>query len=255
LYDDPAVAELLADEALFGLDQQDRARLNSALAGRSEDGTTLAQVCAMANLAMLSAEDVVPLPASVAERLMAAGEAFCRERRAAQAATAPRTLPFQQASPRRSILPWAIAASAMIAAIGMWSRGAAPKVESVAALSTAPDRFRLVWSDWDTPEVAGVSGEVVWSEAKQVGEMTFRNLPKLDAAKEQYQLWIVDTRGMGQRISGGLFNGGEGDVKVAVRPALRVQGAQAFAITIEPAGGVWVSDMSRRVVIAAKTKS
>jgi hypothetical protein len=44
----------------------------------------------------------------------------------------------------------------------------------------------------------------------------------------------------------------KGELVVPIRPAIEVQGAAAFAVTIEKVGGTWVSDMKRRVVIAAK---
>jgi hypothetical protein len=83
--------------------------------------------------------------------------------------------------------------------------------------------------------------------------MKFENLPALDETKERYQLWIIDSRGMEQRISGGVFNGAAGNQFVVIDPGIDVDRAAAFAITIERPDGVWVSDMKRRVVIAAKS--
>jgi hypothetical protein len=85
--------------------------------------------------------------------------------------------------------------------------------------------------------------------------MEFTNLPALDPNKECYQLWIIDSRGMEQRISGGCFNaapGGKGVTTVVIKPGIQVVGAAAFAVTIERPEGTWVSDMKRRVVIAKK---
>lgn len=129
------------------------------------------------------------------------------------------------------------------------------------------DAKRASWGDWalneQGPEVAGVRGEVVWSESAQTGLMRFVGLPENDPRELQYQLWIVDRRGLfdpsGQsaRISGGVFDASgaerlaDGSIVVPIAPALSVQGAGAFAVTIEQPGGVWASDMSRRVVIAA----
>jgi hypothetical protein len=125
-----------------------------------------------------------------------------------------------------------------------------------AIVETAPDLIKASWGDWDNPEIKGVSGDVAWSDTKQCGYMRFKNLPALDAAKEQYQLWIIDSRGMEQRISGGVFNGGslakDGTLVVPITPGIQVVGAAAFAITIERPEGTWVSDMKRRVVIASK---
>ena len=81
-------------------------------------------------------------------------------------------------------------------------------------------------------------------------------LPETNPTAETYQLWIIDSRGMEQRVSGGVFSGGAGgeggEVIVPIDPALAIKGAGAFAVTIEPPGGNAVSDMKRRVVIAAK---
>ena len=129
-------------------------------------------------------------------------------------------------------------------------------------LAEAPDAITLEWGDWSlqgaAPEIQGVRGDVVWSESAQEGYLRFVGLPENDPTDEQYQLWIIDQRGLadesGQsaRISGAIFNATGDEVIVPIDPAIPVQGAAAFAVTIEEPGGVWASDMSRRVVIAAK---
>ncbi len=86
-----------------------------------------------------------------------------------------------------------------------------------------------------------------------------------------YQLWIVDNRSDGMvdaervLISGGTFEvpmptKPKGDhsskgakakpVIVPFTPALEVHNVQEFLLTIEPRGGVWVSDLSRPVARA-----
>ncbi|MCA9300361.1 MAG: anti-sigma factor [Phycisphaerales bacterium] len=107
------------------------------------------------------------------------------------------------------------------------------------------------WSDWDNPELAGVTGTVYWSESAQKGYMTFTGLDVNDPKVEQYQLWIIDERGLSQRISGALFNCDGSQISVPIEPGIEVHDAAAFAVTIEAPGGTWVSDMSRRVVIAS----
>lgn len=185
---------------------------------------------------------------------------------------------------QRATLGWAAAVIAFSAAMVGWflPREKPGNGYETASLETKwedfayqyPDAQRAEWGDWalagEGPAVEGVRGEVLWSEQAQTGLMRFEGLPANDPSQLQYQLWIVDKRGLfdenGQsaRISGGVFDGprvaqGEAmadDVHesvliVPIEPRLLVQGAGAFAVTIEEPGGVWASDMSKRVVIAA----
>lgn len=123
-------------------------------------------------------------------------------------------------------------------------------------LASAPDVTTIPLGAWDNPEQPSVTGDVVWSEAAQTGYLRLVGLKPNDPGVEQYQLWIVDSRGMNQRISGALFDANPdpttGEVIVKIDPRIETQDAVAFALTIEKPGGVWVSDMTRRVVIGAK---
>jgi anti-sigma-K factor RskA len=79
-----------------------------------------------------------------------------------------------------------------------------------------------------------------------------------DPTAERYQLWIIDERGIEQRVSGGLFDvASTGEVVVPFKPELKIKGAAIFAITIEKPEGVVVSDMSRRAcwAVAPPAKS
>jgi hypothetical protein len=174
---------------------------------------------------------------------------------------------------RLRVIPWlAAAAGVALAAFAWWSPARLPASSSApgvvaasntlpapkdayAQLASSPSSLKLPFGDWSDATVAcekpGVQGEVLWDEARKFGVMKFANLPKLDETKERYQLWIVDSRGMEQRISGGVFNGANGEQFVIIDPGISVDRAAAFAVTIERPDGVWVSDMKRRVVIAA----
>jgi len=158
---------------------------------------------------------------------------------------------------RRAWLPWAIAACATIAAVAVWLPQAGNGVGGGGGGGggtglAAVDSFSAGWGEWDNPEIRGVGGEVTWSESSQRGVMSFVNLPANDPTKAQYQLWIIDERGMGQRINGAIFDAKGGACEVQIRPSIAVKNAAAFAVTIEQPGGTWVSDMTRRVVIAKK---
>lgn len=103
---------------------------------------------------------------------------------------------------------------------------------------------------------ARVGGEVVWDPVHQVGYLTLEGLEPTTDTGRQYQLWIFDgTRDDRYPVDGGVFDVPQGShvVTVPIRPALRVSQAVAFAVTLEPAGGVVVSDRQRLMALARAT--
>lgn len=195
--------------------------------------------------------------------------------------TLPQSVAGSTAKTSSSRLPWALAAVMSVVAIASFSRlnsipagtnsssGTSTSPTIIATdsqpdlsaqlsqvrqvIAQAPDTSTLEWKDWDNPEIPGVKGTVSWSEQKQTGVIKFVGLKPNDPTKMQYQLWIIDSRGMNQRVSGAIFNAGpDGCAEVPILPRIAIKNAAAFAITIEEPGGTWVSDMKRRVVIAAK---
>jgi hypothetical protein len=160
---------------------------------------------------------------------------------------------------------FAAAASLLIAVAGWWPRFTAPGAtdaalanlaeQRVQLIATAPDLVQSTWTDWELegqgPEIKGVSGDVVFSPQTQSGYMRFVGLPP-NPAGSQYQLWVIDERGLSQRVSGAIFDArGDGELIVPVQPRIVVGKPALFAITIEKPGGTWVSDMKRRVCVAA----
>lgn len=174
--------------------------------------------------------------------------------------------------PRRSLAPWVLLAAAGWSVAAMlliaFSISAARSIRDPAPLAVQrasliernPDAVTLGWNDWDNegapPEITDVRGDIVWSDTEQHGFMRFVGLPPNDPSQCQYQLWIIDAeRGMSQRINGGVFNCSSDDTELIIEiaePDIPVSRAAAFALTIEQPGGVWVSDMTRRVVIASR---
>ncbi len=64
-------------------------------------------------------------------------------------------------------------------------------------------------------------------------------------------MWVVDRRGMEQKVSGGVFDvNAKGEIIVPIDPSLDVSRVSLFAITIEEPGGTVVPDLRRRVVYA-----
>ena len=98
----------------------------------------------------------------------------------------------------------------------------------------APDAVRV--------PLAGVGGgEAVWSAGRQAGLLQVEDLPTLDPAGSQYQLWVVDAdrpRGA-DHVDAGLFDVGEGEVvrTLAFRPSLPVGRLGGLVVTRVAPGG------------------
>lgn len=265
--------ELITERAIFGLSDELERELHGLTAGFGE-GSDAAAFDLAAAAAQLAMTPVVAMPATLRRRLEAAADEFIASRESGGSGpeAAPDVAgsigPGSAAEPatRRGWMAWLAAAACLTLAVGAWwpSLSGPPGLaeQRAALVASAPDLLRLNWGDFNSlderqapPEMKGVTGEVVWSDARQHGFMTFKNLPVNDPTKEQYQLWIVDAaRGLGQRVDGGVFDvSTPGECVIAINGKLRVTQAIGFAVTIEKPEGVVVSDMSRRVVLALKS--
>jgi anti-sigma-K factor RskA len=268
---DPRFQELLAGFVLGDLDAAERVELERLAREANVDLAKMdyssLEAAAGAVVAVCASDS---LPAGLREKLARAGDEFA----AGANREEPRLSLTDDSAERRtdvrgqnagtasrSLFAWFAAAAAIVLAGVAWlnvPRQASAPMTYEQFVQATPDLVRSAWGDWAEPEIKGVTGEVVWSPSRQQGFMVFKGLPINDPTKEQYQLWIVDERGLadatGQsaRISGGVFNiAAGGEVVVPIDPALKVGKAQLFALTIEKPGGTWVSDMTRRVVAAA----
>lgn len=124
-------------------------------------------------------------------------------------------------------------------------------------LLDVPGTMRLAWSPFDLPdnpaEQQDVTGDVVWNEELEQGYLRFVGLDVNDPDIEQYQVWVIDDRGMEQKVSGGVFNAtAQGEVIVPIDPALDIGRVALFAVTVEEPGGIMVPDLRRRVVVAPR---
>ncbi len=166
-------------------------------------------------------------------------------------------------------LGWGVAAAACIALIAnIWMTRIHPNEPQTAGnqptviekdptiteqkqqlLASAND---VVKRDWSSPkEGENLSGEIVWSNAKQKGFTTFRGLPKNDPTKETYQLWIFDETQGDTPINGGTFNVNEnGEVILPINTGIEVKKPKQFAVTVEKPGGVVVSKQEKIVALA-----
>ncbi|MDQ7013047.1 MAG: anti-sigma factor [Planctomycetota bacterium] len=122
-------------------------------------------------------------------------------------------------------------------------------------LLEVPDTIRVAWQPFDLPDNPAeqqlVRGDVVWNDELEEGYLRFVGLEPNDPSVEQYQVWVIDDRGMEQKVSGGVFNAtADGEVIVPIVPGIDVHRVALFAVTIEEPGGTWVPDLKRRVVVA-----
>ncbi len=260
LPENPRLHELLAERALGGLSDVESQELDAMMsAAGMEDDRTYELAAAMASVAMVRSEGVSAMPEALRRKLEARADAMH--------ATADVVAKVDFRSSAGTVgtgarwFPWLVAAASLALAVAAWK----PWTGGSAGFNPAQERARFLamkgsvtasWSDFalesKAPEITGVQGDVVWNEGAQDGYMRFVGLPANDPGKEQYQLWIVDKRGFSQRVSGGVFDACRGakECIVKIDASLPIQGAAAFAVTIEPPGGNAVSDVTRRVCIA-----
>lgn len=269
--------ELLADLHSLGLDPRDEALLAQAEGKFGPADRHAMELTAAAVHLCFASQAERSMPASVRQKLLGCAESWTPPRQAAPAsaplrlAGTPADAPARPAG-RAARLGWLAAAAAMaLAAVGWWQaieRGSSPAgptwsppariVDARQSFLNEPDTVLASWGDFkhptsgEPPEQQGIQGDVAWCERLQTGYLRFVGLKPNDPAREQYQLWIIDERGLSQRISGAIFNAAEsGETIVKIEPRIRVRSAAAFAVTIEEPGGTWVSDMTRRVTLAA----
>jgi anti-sigma-K factor RskA len=240
--DEERLQDLIVQRALEGI-TLDEAREIALLAEAYPDVDIEGIEAAIAALDAIELGATPPLPASITSAVM--------DRLPKAAEVTP--LPARSGS---SPLPWmALAATMVIAALG-WYRALSPAaplgVAAPVAIAQMPDAGRWDFEPTDDPAGQQIEGEVRWTTTGQRGEMQLRGLPKNDPAQEQYQVWIFDaTRTDAHPIDGGVFDvQAGGDQIVAIRPTLKVRQPTLFAITIEPPGGVMVSDRERLVALA-----
>lgn len=155
----------------------------------------------------------------------------------------------------------AAAALLVIALSGWWPLFMDPD----AAWTTAPlGQWRAYWARermlesspllarWDGAD-AEQRGDVVWDNERQRGFLVLRGFVPNEPSRAQYQLWIFDdARDDRYPVNGGVFDlpQGRDAVIVPVASSVRVARPAAFAVTVEPPGGVVVPDRSKVVAFA-----
>ena len=229
--------DLLADQALDGLDGAELDELRGLLddtPGASPD--ELAAVAAALALALEPA-DREPLPGHLRGRIESDAARVVRE------------------PGRRRSTGWKVAAvSGWIATAASWLvwaatlRPAGPEDPARALERLRPEATAVVLKATEHPLALGAGGEMVWSQARQRGYLRLTGLAPVDPARGAYQLWIFDAlRDPRYPVDGGAFTLGDDKAPtlVPVKPSVAVGRPTLFAITLEPPGGVVVSDRRR----------
>lgn len=263
-----------ADGTLSPAEAAELARLGAGGAAEAERRLLAATELALIDL---EAREAVPLPASLRDRLIAAGGAhFAGAGRGGVVANVdrgrdglPAVVPGPIATYRREApggrptvlarLGWVAAAAGLaLAALAWWPArqpgpGAATGPLALQRqVDAAADAVRWPFAG-KVDEFKAAGGEVVWSDALQRGYMRLKDLAANDPSRAQYQLWIVDPARSKEPVDGGVFDiapGAAGEVIVPIDAKLAVRQPAAFAITREKPGGVVVSAGPLLVVAA-----
>jgi anti-sigma-K factor RskA len=272
---DERMMDLLADQALFGLSEEELRELERF--GSNDDSLNAAQSLELtaAQISTIGIEKDAEMPEHLFKKILADSKHLVAAEQ--NVFTAPRRRIGSETASSGSAwswLAWAIAAAACVAlAVNVFTTRQAnidvaggtkptptPAIEE--KLTPAQMRQRLIdteqalaraeWTKGSVKETEGISGDVVWSDAKQAGYMRISGLPVNDKTKQTYQLWIFDeTQSEKTPIDGGVFDVSEtGEVIIPIDAKLNAKNPKAFAITIEKPGGVVVSERKQVVGLA-----
>ncbi len=269
------IDELLAEQALWGLDEADQRELDALLAEHGSEIHGGADASADSFGLTIAQIDLATGPApksSMPDALMSRIEQDIVNRMHGSSGPAATISPARtedDSAPEiagrigpNTWTPWIIAAASLLLAAIAWlgAPTTGPQTpEDLGAdrsslMATAADLVQINWAALEDPSVtAETTGDVVWSDVQQRGYMRFSGLAVNDPTKEQYQLWIFDAdRPDAHPVDGGVFDITEdGEVIVKIDPKIEIHEATMFAITVERPGGVVVSDRSRLPLLAA----
>lgn len=258
--------DLLCDQTLFGLSDEELREL--AGFGTSDLSTGEAQTLELtaAQISTMGVEKDAQLPEHLFNKIVADSKRHVAAEE--NVFTAPRGTVLSEPATGGGMwswLGWAVAAVACVAlAVNIFTTRnggeivGGPKPTPTPAveekLTPAQMRQRLIdteqtlaradWSKGTFKDSEAISGDVVWSDAKQAGYMRVSGLPVNDKTKMQYQLWIFEDAGLEKfPKDGGVFDVNEnGEVIIPIDAKIAVNNPKAFAITLEKPGGVVVSE-------------
>lgn len=254
--------ELLVRRALYGLDAEETRRLNELTAAFPEVDPDWADAVVGELDADTVEDEAHALGAALREALLSDAPPPRLD--------ASRSRPANPSRPGESWGGWAgwgvaaVLAALLAVQVGSGpaaSPGAPSNADAARAaaversfdqMSQVDDAVVAAWAPGGHSSGDGVTGAVAWSSTMQAGIMRLAGLAP-NAAGLQYQLWIFDAeRDERFPVDGGVFDvpGGTEVVEVPIDARLPVARPTLFAVTLEPAGGVVVSDRSRLSTVA-----
>lgn len=259
---DDRLVDLLIQQATCGLSDAEQVELEQRRAQYpGADIDSIEHTVAALTLAAPASSD--PLPAALRARLLTQHAAFAGGSVGNVVRLRPPTDVGAPASARprsASALGWWAAAAALVLAVLGWYprfQSQAPVTDAARQraelLASAPQALRWSFAAGGDASGNAASGDVVWDAATQRGYMRFRNLAANDARQAQYQLWIFDAaRDERYPVDGGVFDipPGQAEVVIPITARLHVDKPTLFAVTVEHAGGVVVSNRERIAVLA-----
>ena len=235
------INELAAAYALGGLEGEDRVRFEALLAAGDPDAVRALRDCED-TLVGLAAAAPEPPPPAVKAALMA---------RIAATPAPVRTLPRRPRALWPVVLSGAMAAGLAAVVVG-WSVSATYE-KRLDALAQSAEQLRAELRSQQTviailrdpaTQVVALAGQapaptararMMWHE-KAGGVFVATGLPAAPAGKA-YQLWAI--AGSNAPVSAGVFTvDASGVGSLSVRPLPGVSTVNAFAVTLEPAGGL-----------------
>ena len=269
--------DLLCKKAVYGLDQNEAKQLADLQRQLGVEDESLSFDITTAKIAQIGLDPTVEMPAALRERIVADAEKHF--------AAIPDVKAFASSSPHVADKPvrgpvfnwlgWGLAAAACAAlALNIYftrsgpagggevvggpptptpEQRLTPAQERQKLIETAPDLARGSWGAGNVKDVTP-SGDVVWSDSKQAGYVRLSGLPKNDPNQKTYQLWIFDeTQSDKTPIDGGTFDvNADGEIIIPINAKLRPRNTKMFAITVEKAGGVVVSERKELVALAKR---
>ena len=278
---DEKLRDLLCDRAVFGLTDEEAKQFDELSNGADGDMDALSFELAAAAIAVAEMRRE-EMPAHLEAKLLKAAEShFAREKDSVEAEESgihdqpTQSFQWKETKPSRSFFDWfgwaaAAAACIALAVTFFYNQNRiselqakveqlTPKPTPEETLAQKRDRLKAAggqisvaeWTKGNVKETEGVTGEVVWSDSRQEGYMTFRGLPVNDPNLQAYQLWMFEDAKLEEfPKDGGVFNvTSEGEIIIPIDPKLRTISPKAFAITIEKPGGVVRSDREKIAVL------